>query len=277
MEVELNQMTTSTQIVKVGSVQIGGPDFVVIAGPCSIESYDQLKATAFGVRKQGAQLLRGGIWKIRTNSESFQGLGKDSFEMIKKVLSETQMQLVSEVTDPRHIEQLDDVVGMYQVGSRNMHNTSLLKELGMSRKPILLKRGFASLIDEWIKAADYLRKGGNDQIILCERGIRTFETATRNTLDLNAVIYLKKRTNLPVIVDPSHAVGIRDLVADAALAAAAAGADGLIVEVHPQPEKALSDGMQTLNLEEFAAMMTKLRKILDAIDRPLHQVESLAH
>lgn len=264
------QTTPSTQTVKVAGYEIGGPHFTVIAGPCSIENYDQFLDTAKAVRNSGAHLLRGGIWKMRTSSAAFQGLGNSSFEMIRSVLKETGMSLVSEITDVRQIEEVDDFVSCYQVGSRNMHNYALLKELGQSRKPVLLKRGLAAYIDEWIKAAEYITKGGNPNVILCERGIRTFETATRNTLDLNAVVFAKKNTNLPVIVDPSHGVGIRELIPDLAYASAAAGADGIIVEVHPRPAEALSDGAQALTLPDFEMMMTKLGRILHAVDRPLH-------
>lgn len=259
----------TTNQVQIGAVKIGGPQFVVIAGPCSIEGEAQFRETATAVKKAGAAILRGGIWKLRTSSKTFQGLGSSSFEFIRGICKELNMSLVSEVTDPRQISDLHDVVDMFQVGSRNMHNYALLKELGSLKKPVLLKRGFAALIDEWIKAAEYVTAGGNENVILCERGIRTFETATRNTLDLNAVVYAKAKTNLPVIVDPSHAVGIRELVTPLALASAAAGADGIIVEVHPRPEEALSDGFQALTFEDFDKMMFKLEKVLKAVDRPL--------
>ena len=259
----------SSKVVKIGSVQVGGPGFAVIAGPCSIESPEQFLETAEGVKKSGACLLRGGIWKMRTSSKTFQGLGTDASQFIKAVCRQVNMPLVSEVTDARQLEEIDDLVDMYQVGSRNMHNTSLLKELGRTKKPILLKRGFAALIEEWIHAAEYIAAGGNENIVLCERGIRTFETATRNTLDLNAVVYLKNKTSFPVIVDPSHAVGIRPLVPPLALAAAAAGADGIIVEVHPRPEEALSDGQQALTLKDFSELMQKMEKVLLALERPL--------
>lgn len=277
MELNLNQTGPSTQIVKVGGIEFGGSRFPVIAGPCSIESREQLLETALGVKKSGASLLRGGIWKMRTSTRTFQGLGEDSFSFIGSVLKETGLGLVSEVTDARQIEEIHDLVEMFQVGSRNMHNTALLKELGQTKKPILLKRGFAALVDEWIKAAEYVTAAGNPNVILCERGIRTFETATRNTLDLNAVVYAKRTTHLPVIVDPSHAVGIRALIPDLALASAACGADGLIVEVHPRPAEALSDGAQALTLGDFDQMMKRLEKVLHAVDRPLFKVERLAH
>lgn len=260
-----------TRVVKVGNVEIGGPEFTVIAGPCSIESQEHLFQTATAVKKMGANLLRGGIWKLRTSVDAFQGLGRDSYSFIKSILDQTGLKLVSEITDPRQIEDVYDLVDMFQIGSRNMHNYALLKEVGMVKKPILLKRGFAALIDEWIKATDYIRHGGNEDIILCERGIRTFETATRNTLDINAVIYVKARTNLPIIVDPSHGVGLRELVPQLTYASAAAGADGVIIEVHPNPDKALSDGRQTLDFDSFEQTMNQLEKILNAIGRPLQK------
>jgi 3-deoxy-7-phosphoheptulonate synthase len=262
-----------TKLVQVGSVTIGGPDFTVIAGPCSIESKSQFLETAQAVKAAGAVLLRGGIWKLRTSAHTFQGLGGDAFGFIKEVLQETNMKLVSEVTDARQIEMVDDYVEMYQVGSRNMHNYALLKELGQTRKPVMLKRGFAAFVDEWIKAAEYIAIGGNDQVVLCERGIRTFETSTRNTLDLNSVLYVKEKTQFPVIVDPSHAVGMREFVPQLALAAAAAGADGIIVEVHPRPAEALSDGRQALTVPDFQQLMQKIEKVLTALDHPLNKLE----
>lgn len=266
------QTKQTTQTVKIGNYEIGGPAFTVIAGPCSIESREQFAETANHVKQNGACLLRGGIWKARTSSKAFQGLGASSFSFIKDVLSETKMNLVSEVVDARQIEEVYDFVDCFQVGSRNMHNYELLKELGKQKKPVMLKRGFAALIEEWLKASEYVTNGGNPNVILCERGIRTFETATRNTLDLNAVVFAKQHSHLPVIVDPSHAVGIRALVPQLAWAAAAAGADGVIVEVHPRPAEALSDGMQALTFDDFSHMMNRLEKILTAIDRPLQKV-----
>ena len=269
------QTTPSTQIVKIktayGELEIGGPKFTVIAGPCSIESEGQFLETAKMVKANGACLLRGGIWKMRTSSKTFQGLGETAFDLVKSVCRETRMGLVSEITDIRQIEEVYDIVDMFQVGSRNMHNYSLLKELGRQQKPVLLKRGFGALIDEWIKAAEYVTNGGNPNVVLCERGIRTFETATRNTLDLNAVVYAKKNSPFPVIVDPSHAVGIRALVPDLALAAAACGADGIIVETHPRPAEALSDGAQALTFDDFEKMMAKMERVLAALDRPLQR------
>lgn len=266
------QTRPTTQTVNIGGYEVGGGNFTVFAGPCSIESYSQFLETAKAVKSSGAHILRGGIWKARTSAKSFQGLGPESFDFIKQVCKETGMTLTSEVVDARQIEEIYDLVSCFQVGARNMQNYSLLRELGMQNKPVMLKRGFSAYIDEWIKAAEYITAGGNKNVVLCERGIRTFETATRNTLDLNAVAYAKHNTDLPVIVDPSHAVGIRELIPDLACAAAAVGADGVIVEVHPRPHEALSDGMQALTPSDFDAMMVRLNKILNAIDRPLHKV-----
>ncbi len=272
-EVKAERVTQSKTVpVTVGNISIGGPDFAVIAGPCSIESKSQFEETATAVRSSGASLLRGGIWKMRTDSQAFQGIGSEAFQFLQEVVENTGLGLVSEVTDPRQIEMLDNFVVMYQVGARNMFNYSLLKELGQTRKPILLKRSFSALIDEWIKAADYITNGGNDKVILCERGIRTFETKTRYTFDVNAVIWAKQNTHFPVVVDPSHAVGIRDMVPAVTYASAAVGADGIIVEVHPRPEEALSDGKQSLTVPEFKKMMKTLERILEATDRPLLKV-----
>lgn len=259
----------STRQVKVGPVTIGSQQFAVIAGPCSIESESQFRSSAESVKSLGAQLLRGGMWKMRTSAQSFQGLGEESFAFVKRVQTDLNMQLVSEVTDPRQIEQIDDLVAMYQVGSRNMYNYALLKELGQTKKPVLLKRSFSALVDEWIKAAEYISQGGNENIILCERGIRTFETATRNTLDLNAVAYVKRYTDFPVIVDPSHGVGVKDLIAPMSLAAIAAGADGLLIEVHPNPKEALSDGKQALAVNDFELLMGQIKSLLPAFGKTL--------
>ena len=257
--------------IKIGEFKIGGPEFTVIAGPCSIESEEQFRTTSLAVKKSGAAMLRGGIWKMRTSPTAFQGLGSSSFDFIKRVKAEAAMPLVSEVTDARQIEEVYDFVDAFQVGARNMHNYSLLKELGKQEKPVVLKRNFSAFIDEWLKAADYVTAGGNTNVILCERGIRTFETATRNTLDLNAVVYAKKHSSFPVIVDPSHAVGISDLVPQLCYASAAAGADGLIIEVHPNPRVALSDGQQALTLEIFDSTMKQLEKVLFAFDKKLQR------
>jgi len=246
---------------------VGGPQFTVIAGPCSVESREQFFQTSSFVKSKGAQALRGGLFKLRTDPSTFQGLGVNAYQLAKEVKSELGLPFISEITDPRQMSDLDDVVDAYQVGSRNMHNYSLLKELGMSNKPVLLKRGLAALFKEWILAAEHIVKSGNDQIILCERGIRTFETSTRNTLDLNSVALAKQETHFPVLADPSHGTGMASLVTPMALASAAAGADGLLIEVHPDPSKALSDGFQSLNFEQFENLMNRLNLVLPALDR----------
>ena len=242
--------------------------FSMIAGPCSIESYELFSEVARAVKKQGATALRGGIFKMRTRADAFQGLGGEALPIVKQVKQEVDLPFVCEITDPRQIAVLDEVVDVFQVGARNMHNYELLKELGKTHKPILLKRGLAAYLDEFLAAAEYIFKAGNTRVILCERGIRTFERSTRNTLDLSAVPYLKQKSQLPVMVDPSHGTGIRSLVSPMAWAAAAAGADGIIVEVHPRPQEALSDGEQALTIEDFEALVPRLNRILEAMDRP---------
>ncbi len=242
--------------------------FSFIAGPCSVESYEIFRKVALNVKKVGASALRGGIYKMRTHAHAFQGLGSEAIAIVQAVKKEVELPFISEITDPRQLESLDEVVDVFQVGARNMHNYELLKELGKTRKPILLKRGLSAYLDEFLAASEYILKAGNSKVILCERGIRTFERSTRNTLDLSAVPYLKQRSSLPVIVDPSHATGRRDLVVPMCWAAAAAGADGIIVEIHPEPSQALSDGDQALTLEDLHTMIPRLNKILEAMDRP---------
>ena len=256
--------------VRVGEFVVGGPDFIVSAGPCSIESYLQFESTAKAVRRHGAHWLRGGVFKMRTDPRSFQGLGVEALEIVRRVKDLVPMPLVIEVFDSKQIEEIHDLADVYQVGTRSMYNTSLLKELGRQRRPVLLKRAFSARIEEWLLAADYIRQGGNPDVILCERGIRTFETAMRNTLDLSAVAYVKEHSDLPVVVDPSHGTGIRSLVKPMALAAAAAGADGILLEVHPKPETALSDGPQALTFEDFENLMGDLGKLLPALGKRLH-------
>lgn len=253
-------------------IKVGDGSFTVMAGPCSIESYQQFLSTAKTVIANGASLLRGGVWKLRTSSKSFQGLGNEALDIVQKVTRELDTGITIEVTDPRQIEELYSMVSMFQVGSRNMHNYALLKELAKQDKPVLLKRGFAALVSEWINAAEYVNQEGKPKVILCERGIRTFETSTRNTLDLNSAIFAKKNTPYPVIIDPSHGVGISNLVPDLALAATALGIDGLIMEVHPNPKEALSDGMQALTFENFEHLMNKTTKVLSALDRSLQRL-----
>jgi 3-deoxy-7-phosphoheptulonate synthase len=257
-------------IVDVNGIRIGGKEIVIMAGPCAVESEEQLSETAKRVRAEGAVMLRGGAFKPRTSPYSFQGLGKEGLEMLERARETTGLSVVSEVMDTRQVETVSRYADMLQIGSRNMQNFPLLKEAGQSSKPILLKRGMMATIDEYLHAAEYLLSQGNTQVVLCERGIRTFESSTRFTLDLNAIPLLKQRTHLPVIVDPSHGTGIRSLVPTMAKASIAAGADGLLLEVHFRPEEALCDGSQSLYPEEFGNMMGDLRKIAEAVGRSIH-------
>jgi 3-deoxy-7-phosphoheptulonate synthase len=254
-------------LVNIAGVEVGGSDIVIIAGPCAVESQEQLFDTARAVKTGGAQILRGGAFKPRSSPYSFQGLGEDGLKLLSAIRTETGLPVVTEVMDTRQVELVNMYADMIQVGSRNMQNYPLLKEVGMCRKPILLKRGMMATIEEFLLAAEYILNQGNDQVILCERGIRTFETSTRNTLDLSAVPMLKRLTHLPVIIDPSHGTGIRWMVPAMAKAAVAVGADGMIMEVHNKPETALCDGQQSLDLNEFSILMEDLRKIAVAIDR----------
>lgn len=248
--------------VKVDGVDLGlGDELVVMAGPCSVESREQLMSTATTVKREGARILRGGAYKPRTSPYAFQGLGVPALEYLAEARAETGLPVISEVTDPAQVELFDRYVDILQVGSRNMHNFVLLRAVGQSRHPVLLKRGFGATIEEWLLAAEYILSSGNPNVILCERGIRTFETATRNTLDLSAVPVLRSRTHLPIVVDPSHGTGQRPLVMPLALAGAAVGADGLLIEVHPDPPNARSDGDQSLSFEEFGALMDELRRL----------------
>ena len=257
-------------IVDVNGIRIGGKEIVIMAGPCAVESEVQLTETAKSVRAGGASILRGGAFKPRTSPYSFQGLGNEGLEMLERARNETGLSVVTEVMDTRQVETVARYADMLQIGSRNMQNFPLLKEVGLTSKPIMLKRGMMATIDEYLHAAEYLLSQGNTQVILCERGIRTFESSTRYTLDLNAIPVLKQRTHLPVIVDPSHGTGIRSLVATMAKASIAAGADGLLMEVHYRPEEALCDGSQSLYPEEFGMMMGDLRKVAEAVGRTIH-------
>jgi len=268
-ESDFSPSTTSTKAVRLGPVIVGGERFAVIAGPCSIENHQQFLSCAESAKSLGAGMLRGGIFKMRTDPKSFQGLGLEALTLVKEICSITAMPIVTEVTDPRQIEKLDEYVDAYQVGTRNMYNYALLKELGQSRKGVLLKRGFSALIKEWLLASDYVRHGGNENVVLCERGIRTFETVTRNTLDIGAIAYVKKYHDLPVIADPSHGAGRADLVEALSLAAAAAGADGLLLEIHPAPTQARSDADQAIDLIQFETLMHKLEKLLPIVGRKL--------
>ncbi len=252
-------------VVDVSGVKVGGGHFAIIAGPCSVESRDQIIEIAKQVKASGATLLRGGAFKPRTSPYDFQGLAADGLELLREAKKETGMPIVTEIMNANHLPLFEDV-DLIQVGARNMQNFELLKELGRIRKPILLKRGLANTMKEWLMSAEYIMAGGNEQIILCERGIRTYETYTRNTLDLSAVPMLHELTHLPVMVDPSHASGINWMVKPMAMAAAAAGADGLMIEVHNDPKNALCDGAQSLTPEQFDDVAKRVRHIREAIE-----------
>lgn len=252
-------------VVDVSGVKVGGGHFAIIAGPCSVESRDQIIEIAKRVKASGATLLRGGAFKPRTSPYDFQGLAADGLELLREAKKETGMPIVTEIMNANHLPLFEDV-DLIQVGARNMQNFELLKELGRIRKPILLKRGLANTMKEWLMSAEYIMAGGNEQIILCERGIRTYETYTRNTLDLSAVPMLHELTHLPVMVDPSHASGINWMVKPMAMAAAAAGADGLMIEVHNDPKNALCDGAQSLTPEQFDDVAKRVRHIREAIE-----------
>ncbi|WFD12356.1 3-deoxy-7-phosphoheptulonate synthase [Tepidibacter hydrothermalis] len=235
-------------------------DRLIIAGPCAVESYEQLLMIAKFIKSKGANVLRGGAYKPRTSPYSFQGMKEEGLEVFKSVKKEVGIPIVTELMDARDLDKIYDVADIIQIGSRNMHNFSLLTEVGKQDKPVLLKRGMSATIKEWINAAEYIAVEGNTNIIMCERGIRTYNDYTRNTLDLAAVPIIKKETGLPVIVDPSHGTGIKELVKPMSLASFAAGADGIMVEVHPEPEKALSDGPQSLTFDEFEDVVESLNK-----------------
>jgi len=252
-----------------GGVKVGGKELVIMAGPCSVENREMLFETARAVQKAGAQVLRGGAFKPRSSPYSFQGLGEDGLKLLREAAKATGMQVVTELLDARDIQLVEQYADVIQIGARNMQNFELLKEVGQSRKPILLKRGLSATITEFLLAAEYILSQGNFNVILCERGIRTFENLTRFTLDLNAVPVIKKLSHLPIIVDPSHGTGEWDYVGPMAKAAVAAGADGLIIEVHPNPEVALSDGPQSLLPKRFAEVMRDVRKVAVAVGRTL--------
>jgi len=253
--------------VNVGGIKIGGHQVVVMAGPCAVESEEQLMEAARSVKEAGALILRGGAFKPRTSPFAFQGLGLPGLRMLAKVKAETGMAIITEVVDPKDVEMVAQYSDILQVGTRNMQNFSLLKEIGRSQHPALLKRGFSATVAEWLTAADYLLAEGNQKVILCERGIRTFETSSRFSLDISSIPVIKDASHLPVVVDPSHAAGHHKLVPDLAKAAIAAGADGLMIEVHPNPEEALVDGLQSLTPIAFARLMTELKTLAHAVDR----------
>jgi 3-deoxy-7-phosphoheptulonate synthase len=256
-------------VITVGDVRIGGDEVIVMAGPCSAESEQQVHESAAAVKKAGAKIFRGGAFKPRSSPYSFQGLGEEGLRMLREAADQHNMKLVSEVMDVSQIDLVGRYSDIYQVGARNMQNFTLLRELGRTRKPVLLKRGIAATIEEWLLSAEYILAGGNSDVILCERGIRTFESYTRNTLDISAIPVIKKLSHLPIITDPSHATGRRDKVAAMARASVAAGADGIIVEVHCHPDKALSDGAQSMYPTQFDRVMAELRIIAPAIGRSI--------
>ncbi len=254
-------------VIDVGGVPLGGNALAVMAGPCSVESREQILETAHAVKAAGAKFLRGGAYKPRTSPYEFQGLAEEGLKLLALAREQTGLKVVTEVMDAETLPLVADYADVLQIGARNMQNYSLIRQLGPIRKPILLKRGPSATIKEWLMAAEYIVAGGNYQVALCERGLRTFETMTRNTLDLNAVPVLKALTHLPVIVDPSHGIGLRAHVAAMARAGIAAGADGVIVEVHPRPDRALSDGQQSLTPREFEDLMKQVRVIAGALGR----------
>lgn len=271
----LREPGEATRKVRFGNVEVGG-DFVVIAGPCALENTEQVDAAAHAVKSAGAHALRGGAFKPRTSPYTFQGLGEPGLKLLTDAGRRLRMPVVSEIMDAAQLPTLMEYVDVLQVGARNMQNFSLLRALSKIDRPVLLKRGFGATIDEWILAAEYLLDGGNDQVVLCERGIRSFDNTLRNTLDLAGMAYVKQKVKLPVFVDPSHSTGMSWLVTPMALAAAAAGADGLLVEVHPTPETALCDGPQALTPQAFDAMMKGVSAILAATGRRMADFKPLA-
>ena len=258
-----------SSVIRVGDVEIGGTNVVLMAGPCTIESEEQMEKTATAVRAAGARVMRGGAFKPRTSPYSFQGLGEAGLKLMRRVADAHGLLVISEILDKSQIGLMDSYVDIFQVGARNMQNYPLLRELGRVERPVLVKRGLAATVDEWLMSAEYVISGGNDRVIVCERGVRAYETYTRNTLDLNAVAVAKSLSHLPVIVDPSHAAGLRDKVVPLARAAVAAGADGLLIEVHYDPEKAICDGPQSLFPDQFASLAGQIRLIAEAVGRTL--------
>jgi len=254
-------------VVRVGSAEIGGNDVLIMAGPCSVESEEQIFTIAEYVAKSGARVLRGGAFKPRTSPYSFQGLGEEGLKLLRSAADAFGLKVITEVMDRSQIGLVERYADVLQVGARNMQNFTFLKELGKASKPVMLKRGLSATIEEWLMSAEYILSGGNMQVILCERGIRTFETATRNTMDIGAIPVIKKKSHLPIVADPSHGIGIRDKVIPMARAAVAAGADGLIIEVHNDPDHAKSDGAQSLFPNQFSEMMNEVRIIAQAIGR----------
>jgi 3-deoxy-7-phosphoheptulonate synthase len=253
--------------VRVGPVTIGGKKAVIIAGPCAVESREQIIATARAIKDVGADMLRGGAYKPRTSPYAFQGLEQEGLALLAEARAETGLPVVTEVVNPRDVDLVAEFADMLQIGARNMQNFPLLREVGRVNKPVLLKRGLAATTEEWLMAAEYILSEGNYAVVLCERGIRTYETSTRNTLDLSAIPVVQRLSHLPILADPSHGTGKRFLVAPLSRAALAVGADGVMIEVHPDPEKALSDGPQSLSFAEFARLMLELKPVAEAVGR----------
>ena len=258
------------QKINIGKVLVQKSAFTVIAGPCSIESEEQFLPTVRAVLSQGASVVRGGVYKMRTRPDSFQGLGDKALSLVEKMKRETKSPFIAEITDPRQLDKLYNLVDCFQVGARNMYNYELLKELGQQTKPVLLKRGFSALVDEWLKAAEYLTVNGNNNVILCERGVRGFEGPMRNILDLSAVAYLKEHFQFPVFVDPSHGTGRSEIVKAMSKASVACGADGLMIEIHPNPKEALSDGFQSITPDEFKELMKELNPLIELMGKKLN-------
>ena len=256
-------------VLDVRGVKIGGKTLPVMAGPCSVEGRDSLLETAHAVRDAGAVILRGGAYKPRTSPYDFQGLGEEGLQYLAEAREQTGMPVITEVMTPHLVEQVCQYADILQIGARNMQNYDLLREVGKTRTPVMLKRGLSSTIEEWLKAAEYVLAGGNADVMFCERGIRTFEPSTRFTLDLSAVPAIKKASHLPIIIDPSQGTGRRDMIAAMSKAAIASGADGLIIEVHPHPEDAMSDGQQTLDIKQFTQLMQELKPIAQAVGREI--------
>lgn len=259
----------NNSVIDVDGVKIGGDEIIVMAGPCAVESAEQLRESARAVSNCGAKILRGGAFKPRTSPYDFQGLGEEGLKLLRQTADEFNMKVVTEIVESGDIELVENYADILQVGARNMQNFTLLKALGKCKKPVMLKRGLSATIAEWLNAAEYILSGGNERVIFCERGIRTYETYTRNTLDLSAVAAIKNLSHLPIVVDPSHGTGRRSMIASMSKAAIAAGADGLIIEVHPHPEVALSDGNQSLTPADFKSLMTELDAVSKAVGKRL--------
>jgi 3-deoxy-7-phosphoheptulonate synthase len=268
-KVASREFNPENSVFPIGPHIVGGKDLVIMAGPCSVESRSQIIETAHAVKEAGAHILRGGAFKPRSSPYSFQGLGEEGLKYMAEAREQTGLPIITEVMEPAQVPLICEYADILQIGARNMQNYALLHAVGKSQHPVLLKRGMSSLIEEWLMCAEYILSHGNTRVMLCERGIRTFEKYTRNTFDINAIAVAKQMSHLPVIADPSHATGKWEYVAAAAKAAVAAGADGLIIEVHPRPDEAMSDGIQSLKPEKFAALVREMRRVAQAVDRDI--------